>query len=394
MSSRLPTSPSRRSASASIVARKSCRSASGQSISSSSSDVTDALIPARGVRRSCDTAERIASLRSLTRSRSSASEASASSSSMWMEPASSVTNASSSRRSSSGTAGPTSASAWPASTRSGVLATLGVRADLLVHHPVAVGSVPQGDAVEGEGPADRLEDLDDARGSRQPREGLRLRTRALSLVRATRGEGDEPAHGHRDDEEDREREEVLALADRERVEGRREVPVRQEEARDRGRERRPDAADGRDDDDDEEVEEQHAGQPEVAPERGQDHRERGEGRCRESAPATTRCPGRLVGRRCPGLSGAPPAWLMTWTSTSSPESRITRRITDPRRSSVSRERRVAPSTICVAFMRRAVSTSALPTSSPTTSRYVPPRRSTSVRWPREGIGGLGRQAVL
>ena len=61
---------------------------------------------------------------------------------------------------------------------------------------------------------------------------------------------------------------------------------------------------------------------------------------------------------------------------------------------MSRDRRVAPSTICVAFIRRAVSTSALPTSSPTTSRYVPPRRSTSVRWPREGLVRRRREAVL
>ena len=117
MSSRFPTSPSSRSVSASIVWRNASRSSRDQSISSPSRDVTDALIPASGVRRSCDTAERIASRRSLTRSRSSTSEASASSSSMRIDPASSLTNASRSRRSSSGTAGPTSASTWLPSTR-------------------------------------------------------------------------------------------------------------------------------------------------------------------------------------------------------------------------------------------------------------------------------------
>ena len=51
-----------------------------------------------------------------------------------------------------------------------------------------------------------------------------------------------------------------------------------------------------------------------------------------------------------------------------PDSRMTRLITEPRVSSRQRERRVAPSTIWVAFSERAASSSASPTSAPTTSR--------------------------
>ena len=50
-----------------------------------------------------------------------------------------------------------------------------------------------------------------------------------------------------------------------------------------------------------------------------------------------------------------------------PESRITLPITEPRVSRCQRERRLAPMTICVAFSERAVSTSASPASSATTS---------------------------
>ena len=62
-----------------------------------------------------------------------------------------------------------------------------------------------------------------------------------------------------------------------------------------------------------------------------------------------------------------------------PESRITLPITEPRVSAASATAGVAPSTICVAFSERAASTSASPTSAPTTSRYVPPSSSRSSR---------------
>ena len=60
MSSRLPTSALRRSDSSSIVTRNSCRASGVHSTSSWRRLVTDALIPESGVRRSCETAERIA----------------------------------------------------------------------------------------------------------------------------------------------------------------------------------------------------------------------------------------------------------------------------------------------------------------------------------------------
>ena len=159
MSRRFPTRASSRSASASIVSRKAPRSAGGQSISSSSREVTDALIPASGVRRSCETAERMASRRSLTRSRSSASEASASSSSIRIEPASSATKASSSRRSSSGIGGPASASSCVRVDADRPVAALGRRSGDGVDEPLALVPVPESGPVERERAADRLEEL-------------------------------------------------------------------------------------------------------------------------------------------------------------------------------------------------------------------------------------------
>ena len=69
---------------------------------------------------------------------------------------------------------------------------------------------------------------------------------------------------------------------------------------------------------------------------------------------------------------------MTWTSMA-PESRITRSMTDPPTISARRDRRLAPSTIWVAFSARATSSRARATSVPMTSTYRPPSSSTSSR---------------
>ena len=103
----------------------------------------------------------------------------------------------------------------------------------------------------------------------EPRERLGLRARSLSLGRASGRERDEAAHGTGDGQEHDQREEVLALADRERVERRREVPVDEQEARRpprrapaRGRRppRRPRP---------QQVEQQDARQPSVVAQRGE-----------------------------------------------------------------------------------------------------------------------------
>ena len=73
---------------------------------------------------------------------------------------------------------------------------------------------------------------------------------------------------------------------------------------------------------------------------------------------------------------------------------MTRLITEPRVSSAKRERRVAPSTICVALSVCAAATSASPMSAPTTSRYVPPSSSTSSRCRSSTVGRPAGEAVL
>ena len=73
MSSRLPTSAVSRSVSSSIVRQNSVMASDGQSTSSASRLVTQALMLARGVRRSWETAARSAARSSSTRASASAS---------------------------------------------------------------------------------------------------------------------------------------------------------------------------------------------------------------------------------------------------------------------------------------------------------------------------------
>ena len=87
--------------------------------------------------------------------------------------------------------------------------------------------------------------------------------------------------------------------------------------------------------------------------------------------------GRRDGRGSLGARSGP--WEMTCTSIGT-ASRTARLITDPRRSSLQRDRRLAPSTSCVQFSARAKSASAAATSLATTSWYSPPRSARSCRW--------------
>ena len=100
----------------------------------------------------------------------------------------------------------------------------------------------------------------------------RARAASRAPARAERRRARSTTDG--DDEEDDEREHVLGLGDRERVERRREVPVGEQEAGDRGDERRASSAADRGDDDDEQQEQQqHARQADVVARAGEDQRQ-------------------------------------------------------------------------------------------------------------------------
>ena len=171
----------------------------------------------------------------------------------------------------------------------------------------------------------------------EPREALGLGSRALPLVRAPCGQGHESLTVAATIRKIDQREEVLALPDRERVERRREVPVGEQEAGDGGAERGPEAADRRDHDHGEQVEQEDAREAELVAELREHHGQRGRTSARERpAPAITRRPRQRGRPPADGpLVGVPAAWLITWTSMSAPDSRITRPMTEPCRSSAS-----------------------------------------------------------
>ena len=190
------------------------------------------------------------------------------------------------------------------------------------------------------------------------------RARAPSAARRA-ASATKPLTIARDREEDDEREDVLALADRERVERRREVPVDEQEAADRRGERGPEPADRGDADDEQQEEEQHARQADARRAAARAARSASGGPTAASAkPSATRRRGSAAGRRrCGsdelGVLRCPPGWLMTCTSMPTPDSRITLPITEPRVSRCQRERRLAPMTIWVAFSERAASSERL-----------------------------------
>ena len=170
-------------------------------------------------------------------------------------------------------------------------------------------------------------------------ERFRLGADPPRLRRAPRSERDDAADDRRDGDEDDDREDVLALADRERVQGRDEVPVDEQGAHDCAGQRRPESADRGDHDDEEQEEQQHARQLElVAHVREDDRQQRAAPTAASNAPSSCRLRGSVSGRRVRGTtkasSDSPPGWLITWTSMPTPDSRITLPMTEPRVSSL------------------------------------------------------------
>ena len=104
--------------------------------------------------------------------------------------------------------------------------------------------------------------------------------------------------------------------------------------------------------------------PEVGAETARGSRAAAAGRRRRArSRGATRRRGSAAGRRVRGTTKAssdrPSGWLITWTSIPTPDSRITRPITDPRVIRCQLERRLAPITICVTFSERAASSERL-----------------------------------
>ena len=193
---------------------------------------------------------------------------------------------------------------------------------------------------------------------------------ATRFDRAPRRQVDEPTHHRAHDDEHDQREQVLALGDRERVDRLGEVAVREQEADDRRARTR-------------------AGCRRSAPTATtndriqQQHRLRARGRRAAASsrrvssgspmtpssqpadlPATRQAASAIARRAGVGGSGASVSagsWEMTCTSIGA-ASRTERLMTEPRTSSVHRDRRLAPRTSCVQFCARANSASAPATS--------------------------------
>ena len=138
--------------------------------------------------------------------------------------------------------------------------------------------VEQHHAAKREHAAQRLEQRRDARRAAEAHEGLALGPCTRSLGRPPRCEGDEAAHDRGHDQEDDERHEIVPLGDRERVQRRREVVVREQEGDDGRREGGPHPSHRRDEHHGEQVEEEDAREPEVGSEVCQHRRQEQEGR--------------------------------------------------------------------------------------------------------------------
>ena len=243
MSSRFPTSELRRSLSSSIVSRNS-RVASGvQSTSRCSRLVTDALIDASGVRRSCDTAASSAVRSSFASASPAAAATSARSRRRSTATCTCAANDRSTSRSSSRdrAAATTSTSCGRSSTEK--VAVLGSRRAPARRRPPRS---PTRRRSASRKHRDRRRRSNAARSwatscgsgsslgrqraaERGERLGFGARPRRVGGPAAR--DGHEQAHDPADDEEHDEREEVLALGDRERVERRGEVEVREQRAR-------------------------------------------------------------------------------------------------------------------------------------------------------------------
>ena len=160
--------------------------------------------------------------------------------------------------------------------------------------PAVLLPMEHGRALEPERPHQRVEHRRNRRRACEAHERLRLRPCSRTLHGPASRERDEQAHHDRDGKEDEQRQDVLRLADRERVERRREVPVDEQEAGDGGRKRRPEPTERRDADHEEEEQEQDARQPELVAQACEDSRQEGErdSRCEEAehhAAAGERC---------------------------------------------------------------------------------------------------------
>ena len=136
--------------------------------------------------------------------------------------------------------------------------------------PAALATVEHGCSVEVEHATEAVEHGGGRRRAGETQERIRLRARPRALGRPTGRERHEPAHRHGDGEEDDEREDVLALADRERVQRRDEVPVDEEKAADGRGQRRPETADRGHQHDEQQEEEHHGRQPDLVAEGSED----------------------------------------------------------------------------------------------------------------------------
>jgi hypothetical protein len=137
--------------------------------------------------------------------------------------------------------------------------------------PAAVRPVQHRSAVEREHATEAVEHRRRRRRAGEPEKRLSLRAGPRALRGASRRERDEAAHDPGDGEKDKQRKDVLAFRDRERMERRREVPVDEEEAAHGREERRQQAARGRDTRHEQQEQEQDARQPEVVAQPGDDH---------------------------------------------------------------------------------------------------------------------------
>ena len=197
--------------------------------------------------------------------------------------------------------------------------------------------------------------------------------------RALGGEVDERADGDGDADEHDERDQVLGGADRQGAVGRHEEPVEEQRSDDRGDHTDEQSTDGRDGQHDDEREQEFGRQVDRVAERKGQCDEQGQADDHEDPPDR----GAPVDDRtaCGDVDVA--GWAvsvraMTWTSTSGAR-RVTRATNDPWTSSCHRLRRLAPSTSCVAFSRRANAAIASAVSGATTSWTVPPSSRTSFR---------------
>ena len=192
MSRRLPTRPSRRSVSSWIVARNSFRSAAVQATSSCSRLVTDALIAASGVRKSCETAERSAVRKPFAATRLPTVEAAASSFLELERRGEFLAYAWRIGRSSGACAGAGHneyVSRVDLDRRRRVFGLQGCRPTRGIEPPAVIYPVEDAGGIEAERPPEAFEQRIDRRRSCEAGERLGLGTGTCALRRPTRRPG-------------------------------------------------------------------------------------------------------------------------------------------------------------------------------------------------------------